>query len=401
MSSAAAPAPGDLRAVRANALSTIGLLTVGVFVAVVFGYTRRHPSFGGMIAGGFGGVITAGVFALGARWTLERLFVPTPEPTDAPASAGVLRERLGPVLRELEATRVDTAGKINARLATRLPLGLAAGVAVWAWSQLGTKPAGWVQLGLFSAIGGGAGWWWAAGALSTEYARLYKSRVLPRLVADFGELDWRPAKDLELAALRKENLVEAFDSTHPDDEIFGRYRGLPLSIAEVRLTHGSGKEQREIFDGLVTCIELPRRLAGVTAVVNDGGLFNALRGRKDRQRVRLEDPDFERMFEVYGSDQIASRALLTPAFMERFIALAGHPGFGRSLALAQDNRLTIATPKAGAGNLLEPPGYDKPADSATALAKLHDDLQALLGVADAVIDLDQSSRAVASARPTV
>jgi hypothetical protein len=38
-------------------------------------------------------------------------------------------------------------------------------------------------------------------------------------------------------------------------------------------------------------------------------------------RVRLEDPVFEKAFEVYGSDQIEARFLLTPDFMERLLGL--------------------------------------------------------------------------------
>jgi hypothetical protein len=39
------------------------------------------------------------------------------------------------------------------------------------------------------------------------------------------------------------------------------------------------------------------------------------------QRVGLEDPKFEREFEVYGSDQVEARALVHPVFMERLLAL--------------------------------------------------------------------------------
>jgi len=102
---------------------------------------------------------------------------------------------------------------------------------------------------------------------------------------------------------------------------------------------------------------------------------------------------FEKAYEVYGTDQVASRALLTPAFMERFLALGQRSGFQQPLALAQDNKLTIALPKAGGGNLFEPPGLRQPAASRQALLKLYGDIQAVLTAADAVIDLDQFSRA--------
>jgi hypothetical protein len=37
--------------------------------------------------------------------------------------------------------------------------------------------------------------------------------------------------------------------------------------------------------------------------------------------VKLEDPVFEKAFEVYSTDQIEARFILTPDFMERLIGL--------------------------------------------------------------------------------
>ena len=35
------------------------------------------------------------------------------------------------------------------------------------------------------------------------------------------------------------------------------------------------------------------------------------------EKIRLEDPEFQKLFEVYCDDQITARYVLTPAFMER------------------------------------------------------------------------------------
>jgi hypothetical protein len=121
-----------------------------------------------------------------------------------------------------------------------------------------------------------------------------------------------------------------------------------------------------------------------------GNLAERLRGGPC-QPVRLEDPAFERAYEVYGSDQVSARALLTPAFMERFLALASSGRFGAPAALVQDNRLLMALGSMGA-DLFEPPSYLKPAAGREALTRLHDDIAAVLRAADAVIDLDQAAR---------
>ena len=145
-----------------------------------------------------------------------------------------------------------------------------------------------------------------------------------------------------------------------------------------------------MFDGLLVDLVLPRSLTGTTAVIADEGLWGNLeaRWRSDRlQRVRLEDPTFEARYEVYSTDQIEARALLTPAFMERFTALAALSGFALPGAWAEGNRLVTALPKLKPVDLFEPPVYWKPAGG-KALVALSQDIEAVLKMADAVIDLD-------------
>jgi hypothetical protein len=61
---------------------------------------------------------------------------------------------------------------------------------------------------------------------------------------------------------------------------------------------------------------------GTTVVRRDRGWFNFLDHFGSKlQRVGLEDPKFERDFEVYGSDEVEARELVHPVFMERLLAL--------------------------------------------------------------------------------
>ena len=80
---------------------------------------------------------------------------------------------------------------------------------------------------------------------------------------------------------------------------------MTLSIVELRLTEQSGKSERNVFNGLLTKVDLPRRLSGITAVIPDNGLLGNLRDSfesKGRERVRVEDPRFEKLYQVYGTD---------------------------------------------------------------------------------------------------
>ena len=324
---------------------------------------------------------------------------PKPKPLSDSREAAELEQALGPSLSELEAVRLETLHQVNVRLATRLPLSIAVGAGVWIVGQTGAHPWGLFGLLDMSGLGALGGYYWASHQLGDRYRRLYKERVLPRLAAQFGALSYRQAETPDLGALREQHIFREFDRVVAEDEIFGVYRAMALNIVELRLTFGSGKQRRVEFDGLLITVELPRHLTGVTAVIADNGTLGNLKDRfegEGRRRVGLEDPAFEKAYEVYGTDQVEARVLLTPSFMEGLLTLGQRAGFLQPLALAQDNRLTIALPKSGGGNLFEPPSYRQPAKSRVVLLALYSDIQAVLRAADAVIDLDHASPAIAA-----
>lgn len=397
------PRPGREGGTAALALAGVLILAAAIFVAVVVGGTLRHPGLGGFLGAVFSGLFTALLFAATGAFGVLRFVAPALRETPEPAEpAAPLDGTLENTLAELERTRRITKAQIVGRATWRVPLGAAGGVGLWIFGQFGGgDPTGLIELAIYSVMGAGAGYFWASYTLSESYRRLYKERVLPLLAAQFGDLTYRPAVP-DLAEIARHHLVEPFDDSTCEDEICGRYRGLALSIVEVRLTYGSGKEQRTVFDGLLTAVTLPRSLKGVTAVVPDQGPLGNWLGRSripGCEPVRVEDPAFEKAYQVFGTDQIAARALLTPAFMERFMRLAASGRFGRPVALVQDNRLLIALPRQGGRDLFEPPSYLQPAAGRAGLKALSDDIAAVLNAADAVIDLDQASRAQAQDRP--
>lgn len=377
-----------------------GAVAVVVFILVVIASVHRSPGWDGLLSGIVLGLFVALLVAAGGAWTAMALVTPKAAPPAEPANMAQIEASVAPVLAELEATRIDVARQVKTRAVSRVPLGVGAGLLFWIFTRFGKEPSGVYDLILFTGASGFAGYVWASNKLSERYRNLYKQRVLPLLAAQFGAISYRPAVVLDMGALHDERIFPDYDSVTAEDELFGTYRGLAVNIVELRLTEGSGDNRRTSFDGLLTRIELPRKLSGTTAIVADKGTVGNVReriGMRGRERVHLEDPRFEAVYEVYGTDQIAARALLTPAFMERLLALAARSGYGRPLALAQDNRLLLALPKDGSGRLFEPPGYRQPAASRDVLIKLYDDIRAVLDAIDAVIDLDQGARAVAAA----
>lgn len=387
----------ELRARGGAATALFGSLALGAVVAVALAWSsiRQDPGIGGWLTGIFVGLLTGLLIAGAGAWAVM-LLVLGPERRAAAQAQATFEpgDELSQVLAELEVTRLDTRRRINAGAVWRIPLCILGAVLFWVATQFGDDPGDVGDLLLFMGVGGFGGYFWAAAGLSQAYGRLYKARVLPKLAAGFGELAWRPGQP-PLDELRRHRLFPDWDDWSAEDEIFGEYRGMPLSIVELKLTKGSGKDERTVFQGLTAAVTLPRGLKGTTVVIPDRGLFGNLAERLRGgpcQPVRLEDPRFEKAYEVYGSDQVSARALLTPAFMERFMAFAEAGHFGAPAALVQDNRLLMALGTLGGRDLFEPPSYRKPAAGREALTQLHDDIASVLRAADAVIDLDQAAR---------
>ncbi|MBC7520179.1 MAG: DUF3137 domain-containing protein [Sandarakinorhabdus sp.] len=354
---------------------------------------------GQVLTGIFSGLIGGLFVAAAASWLGMRILSPPAAPAKLDeAKADRVTAGLGAVLAELEAVRKSTVEQINARARLRVPICALAGLGLWLLPDSAGAPKDFSDL--LGGIGFGAliGYTWAASKLGAAYRLLYKQRVLPLLAAQFGDLSWRVAVLPDLERFREAGIFEKWQSASADDELYGTHRNLPLSIIELRLTSSSGDSETVQFNGLLVEITLPRGLRGSTAIIASEGLIGKLRewiGRDGRSRVRLEDPKFDEIYEAWSTDQIAARALLTPAFMERLLALAARNGVGRPMAIADDNRLTMAIPRFGSA-LFEPPSYAQPAASRDRLVQLYDDIAAVLAVADSVIALDYAATARAS-----
>lgn len=364
---------------------TIGALAVAIAIGCI---VAGRP---------MNGVIAAVGLWFGAGWIIDGAVRQKQDAAaaEATAPAAPALPELVPILTRLEAARAAMMVDVERRLRTRLPVALALGSVPWLWSQFGRSPDDPLFLGVYLSVAAGAGWAWAVGTRTGDYSKRYKQDVVGALAARLGDLRYRPAIAPDPVLLREQRLFAPFTALRAEDEIVGTYHGVPLSIIELTLTYRRKRTTQTVFDGLFVRIALPRTLSGTTAIVADIGVLTALRdlmSARGGARARVEDPEFEAAYQVYTTDQVSARALLTPVFMARFRSLGARTGFGAPLALAQGNDLAVALPKQGQHDLFEPPRHDQPADSRLALSRLHDDLTAVLAVADAVIDLDQSVR---------
>lgn len=116
-----------------------------------------------------------------------------------------------------------------------------------------------------------------------------------------------------------------------DDLVDGKIGATQIRFSELDAVHesGSGKNRSRvtIFKGLFFIADFNKNFRTETIVLPDTAekLFgwlgeklqsmNIFRG----QLIKLEDPEFEQNFVVYGQDQIEARYILSPSLMQRIV----------------------------------------------------------------------------------
>ena len=133
---------------------------------------------------------------------------------------------------------------------------------------------------------------------------------------------------------------EPVDWSHTD-MLYGERKGIRFALSEVDLFDGKrGDEERAtIYHGLLIALDFPKPFSGRTVVLKDAGALGnwLMKPGQGFERVELEDPGFEDVFEVHGTDQIEARRILAPAFMARLASLAEF--FGQASPIGKNKKI--------------------------------------------------------------
>lgn len=159
------------------------------------------------------------------------------------------------------------------------------------------------------------------------WGRTFAEELSAKIFGHFGYLYSPEAPENFLAPFRQCSLLPGYDRASTEDHVLGEIDGVPFELAEAFLEKKVRRDKRDeydlVFRGLVARYAFPKRFSGRTIVRGDRGFLNALgHAGAGGERVHLEDPRFEERFDVFSSDQVEARYLLTPAFMERLVRLA-------------------------------------------------------------------------------
>lgn len=380
-----APAPAHIG--RVVFIAFLGLAAIA-WIGIAVSANARMPGIVGVVTAIFGGFFLAVLIAAVGGWIALKLS--EPRVAARPVATGAEGPEISAMLADLETERLETVRQLQERSAWRMPACAAVGLCAWTLLALAGAPGGPVDFVIVMILGGVAGYVWSSREQTRQYSQFYTQRVLPRLAASFGEITWRPAVMPDLQKLRDEQIFNTFVSATAGAELAGTYRGLAVHIVELKLDAPSdGKKSDIVFDGLLIDIGL-KQDAGIAVLAGpDGGAFGNFGARMTnnvRPRVALDDPEFERVYQVYSPEAEAARTLLRPAMRQALLRLARLQEFGVPALMATGRRLVIAAPKVAPLSLFAAPPFTQTDAGRDAILALREDIAAVLAVADAAAE---------------
>ncbi len=290
-------------------------------------------------------------------------------------------ERIEPCFGANEAERIAALTTFRRRLLLGTPIALAIAAAVY----FGFREP-WAAL--IAAIVGGLIVYSIAfarlAAVGRKVKQEYCSAIAQAMDASYAMTGFAPPALERLKHLR---LLPAYARASFEDLFHGAYKSAVFDLYEGHLEqrhHDSKGRTRysTVFRGQIMRMVFPRDFLGVTLVRRDAGVFNAFGGGLGLKRVSLEDPVFEKAFEVWGNDQVEARFLLHPVLMQRLLDLES--GFkGQRLRCGfEGGDLLVAIE---GGNLFEPGDLFKPFTDPARARRIVDEIASVVRVMDQVL----------------
>ena len=178
--------------------------------------------------------------------------------------------------------------------------------------------------------------------MTRDYTANFKLKIIKPLIhAIEDDLAYTPKGMISQTLFQRSKIFRhRIDRYNGNDLVTGEIDTIPLRFsdlhAEYKTKDSKGRTSwHTIFHGLFIVAEFNKHFKGKTIVLPDQAekLFGTLVGRwlqsKNIRReslVKMDDPAFEKVFVVYGSDQIEARYILTHSLMKRLLEFKKRSG---------------------------------------------------------------------------
>lgn len=295
-------------------------------------------------------------------------------------------------LEEFEQERRGIVRRLGIAAAVALTLAAVGGAAAWALTE---QPIALLVLLVLGLIAVGV----AYHLLTGDFVKKFKRTVIGGIVRFFDpSLRYNPEGGVSQSQFQASRIfLQGIDRYSREDGVAGALDKTRIEFSEVHAEYKTTTTDKDghrhehwhtIFRGLFFIADFNKDFKGLTVVVPDvaeralgkwlGQMLQSINISRQGQLIKLEDPEFERLFAVYGDDQIEARYILTPALMQRIVEYRKHTGRDVSLSF---NRSNIYVAVSSDKNMFEPRLFRSLLDFAVAQEYFHD-----LDIAVSIVD---------------
>jgi Protein of unknown function (DUF3137) len=228
---------------------------------------------------------------------------------------------------------------------------------------------------ILPGIIGFVAWGWYNSSAQQEYRDYFKTEVIARLARLVDpNLVYQPGSGINREEFRASGIYrQGIDRYSAEDYFSGAVGSTAFHFSEVHAeykttsTDSKGRTTTHwhtIFEGIFFIADFNKHFQGQTYVLPDnaesalgglGRMFQNLGSKLDGrpgELVRLEDPEFERLFVVSSTDQVEARYILSTSLMQRLSQFREAVGSPVALAFV-DSQIYIAI--SSRRNHFEPP----------------------------------------------
>jgi hypothetical protein len=171
----------------------------------------------------------------------------------------------------------------------------------------------------------------------------------------------------------KKALFGAWISSEAFSDLFNGKdeQGRGVAVYEATLQRGSGRSRHIVFSGQLYALQQDVPSGAITVIVPDRGLFNFFKPSGGLERVKIDDEEFERRFEVYSTHEVEAKQLLFSSELRRALLDLGQGGRkGKVLAWFGPEGTLVA---AAGADKFEPGSMFRSRDSQERTRSMYDD----------------------------
>lgn len=188
----------------------------------------------------------------------------------------------------------------------------------------------------------------------------FKGKVIPAVVRFVDErLEYHPHRGLMREYSESRIFTQRVDRYKAEDTISGKFGSTDFTFGEVHTeyktvtTDKNGRRQEHwhtIFKGMFFVSDFHKNFHGETMIDVDtmerylgklGRKFQQWNSSRPGNLVKLENPEFEKKFAIYSTDEQECRYILTPSMMERLLEMSRRINFKVAISF-RNNQVYIA-----------------------------------------------------------